>query len=1476
MKKFSFFITVLIFLCNFAFSQNYKTSFLEDKNGDYLINIELNHWNVDTIKVNNAELFTKINFLASTTIKQKGWAELPIINTAIQLPSKENFEVKNITPTYVEIQLGLPLLPSRGTIYRNQKPSEIPYQIDPNSLVDEFYPKSNISIASPFIVRDVRGTVISFYPFQYNAVTKILKVCTKIVVRGECNTKSAAINPLLTTKNYINEDENALYKSIFVNYNDAGNSAKSSLGNKTLHHGQYGDILVIYTSRDQSTIQPYIQWKREKGFNVSELLVSTGTNVATNIQNAYNSNPNLMYVQLVGDWPDIKSPTTAAYDEYYSKVNYGSDPYMGCVAGGDNYPDIAIGRFSCNNTTQLQIQIDKTINYEKTPDMTAGWHETFIGIGSDEGNGSGDDGEVDYTHIQRIYSERLQNFTYNQHKQNYAPSATKTALAGYINSGASTIAYCGHGANDQFVTTTYSSTDVDNSTNGNKLPFVMAVACVNGEFYNFKKNTANECFAEHWLRKQNGGAVLYLGSTINQPWTPPQKIQDYFYDILIGGYNYSVGNGYTTSEQRTFWGAIVTNAFVLGYTEDNSSDMLETIKTWTTFGDASLQLRTKQPVTITSSSTSLMIGANFTTTITAGTTPVVNAMVCISQNGNYFSGITDAQGQVSIANTLNTGQALLVVTAFNTTTIYQNININTPNPPVADFYGTPTTIYENETVTFTNTSQYGATFDWTFGDGTISTLQNPVHTYTTAGNYNVSLKATNSKGDNTKTEPNYIKVIVNPNPPVADFTADQTTISIGSTVNFTDLTTNIPTSWSWDFGDSGTATTQNPSHTYNAVGTFTVTLVATNNNGSNTKTRATYITVVANYCTANATNKDEYIGNVTFNTINNTSNGWSTGGYGDFTSMNTTVVKGQTYQISINVPTNYSQDRVYCWIDYNINGVFDNSSATELAFTQNTTGQTQNGNSVNKTYLGNITIPTTATSGTTRMRIRLQYNGNSYNPNTTPCGSSGYGEVEDYSVTIIDPQVPVSADFSANQTTIYVGGTVNFTDLSTGTPTSWSWNFGDSGTATTQNPSHTYNAAGNYTVTLITTNISSSDTETKTNYINVIVNPNAPVTDFSAGQTIICQNETVNFTDLSTKNPISWSWTFGDSGTATTQNPSHTYNTAGTYTVTLIATNNDGSNPKIKTNYITVKPLPTVNFPSEEIQHCVGIEFTHTLSGTFDNILWTDGTNGQTYTNTFSQIGDYNVDVTVSKNGCSASYTMSISIIPQPTAIYNNIIACGDNFTLPSESIWYNPENQQVTTITENGEYTAVISNGVCSINQTINVTLVKDADILVYAKNCSSANSNDGSATIYSTTFLDFIQYFDIKWSNGSTSASIANLSAGTYSVTLTNKTNLNACEIVKIVDISAPSGLNDAETSVISLYPNPNNGRFTIDVSSLGNLTNSNIKYQIYDAKGALISEGNITYDKQEINLNAASGDYSIKIITTNGDFIEKLIVR
>jgi len=323
----------------------------------------------------------------------------------------------------------------------------------------------------------------------------------------------------------------------------------------------------------------------------------------------------------------------------------------------------------------------------------------------------------------------------------------------------------------------------------------------------------------------------------------------------------------------------------------------------------------------------------------------------------------------------------------------------------------------------------------------------------------------------------------NNQPPIANFSSDKT-ITCNGIINFIDQSLNVPTSWSWDFGDGNNSNLENPTHAYTADGIYTVSLTVINNYGTDSKTTSNYITVslggaIPAVCTPStiAYCCQAGIYNVSFESINNSSNNGSEG-YVDFScSYRTIVTMGVTYNISIQTGPNFNED-VMVWIDYNNNGNF---SGNEMAFSSL---------NVSTNHVGTITIPNNPVTGQyLRMRVASDWQGN---PQPSPCTDVQFGQFEDYSVLIQPDTVPPVPNFIADAT-MTCTGVVNFTDLSTLSPTSWLWDFGDGFTDTGQNPSHNYTSDGTYSVKLIVTNQYGTDSLIIVNYITVNISGGGPV-----------------------------------------------------------------------------------------------------------------------------------------------------------------------------------------------------------------------------------------------------------------------------------------------------------------------------------------------------------------------------------------------
>ena len=1140
------------------------------------VRFTLDDFDLRTVTLGGNE-FTKILFDGRVVTKDKGFAELPFINVNVQLGADNNIVLEVTGATYEDHQLDFPLAPSRGVIYRDQDPSLIPYVIAPESVVDEFYPKQLTDAIDPFIIKDVRGTTVYVYPFRYNAATQTLRIYKSVTIKLT-DDHSTPVNPLQSTPRKIYRDMEPIYKSVFINYSPA-------VAADDLSVGETGDILVIATARDEDAIQPYIDWKREKGYDVFLEIVATGTNVKNLVQQKYNENNDILYVQLVGDWNDIKCNLGGG-------SNAPMDPMLGCVAGSDNFPDIAVGRFPAGSPGDVTVQVNKTINYEKNP--SGNWYSKAIGVASNQG--PGDDNEYDYQHLNVIWNNKLAPFTYDNYSTAYDPSGTAAQVKTYIENGAGIINYCGHGSMTSWGSTGFSNTNIAQLANGDMLPFIFSVACLNGAFH------MGECFAEAWLKKQNGGAVMTLMSTISQPWDPPMRGQDYYNDILTGGYNYTSnpGNGISTDEGRSIAGSIVVNGDILMYTESNTTSDLNTMATWTIFGDAALQVRTETPEEITVSNTTVPVGSDYQGTVTAGGAPVAGALVALSQDGVYASTYTDGSGNFSIANDFLPGDVLLVVTGFNLETVYETIQCIPPTGPYVIFD-------QVEVNSQSGLLEYGetSTLDLSMKNAGVAQATNVVVTISTDDDYVTVTDGTENFGNiaanETKTVENAFEV---------------------------DVANGIPDGHSVVFSVTATAeNTWESSFALNAVageleyGEYTIVDNKGNNNGKLDPGETVDVAVsILNAGGAGATNvsgvlscSDPYItitqaqmnyGNIAAgdNAVMNyevTADAATPTGHSATFSLNITADKelsaqgsfiivvgqipiliidmdenhnsanqmaealdeiGLPYDEATEIPDDlsfytsvflclgiYSDNHVLTdgegqqladflndggslymeggdtWAYdlptpvhdlFNIDGVADGSGdmGTILGkagtFTENMSYNYTGDNN----WMDHIDAVSPAfvifSNQSPAYNCAVAYDAGSYKTIGTSFEFGGLANSDATKKELMEAYLEffgilqtLTADFTANNTTIAVGESVQFTNTSTGNPDSFLWNFegGNPATSTEENPLVVYDTPGNYDVSLTVTSGTANATEQKKDFITVTPPLTSQVINIPAG-----------------------------------------------------------------------------------------------------------------------------------------------------------------------------------------------------------------------------------------------------------------------------------------------------------------------------------------------------------------------------------------
>jgi PKD repeat protein len=448
----------------------------------------------------------------------------------------------------------------------------------------------------------------------------------------------------------------------------------------------------------------------------------------------------------------------------------------------------------------------------------------------------------------------------------------------------------------------------------------------------------------------------------------------------------------------------------------------------------------------------------------------------------------------------------------------------------------------------------------------------------------------------------------------------------------------------------------------------------------------------------------------------------------------------------------------------------------------------------------------------------------------------------------------VAADFSGTPLAIPVGGTVNFSDLSTGSPTGWSWTFtgGTPATSTVQNPTAIqYNTAGIYAVSLTATNGTGSDTETKANYITVGDPP--PVANFMANMTSIPVGGTVNFTDLSAGTPTSWAWTFtgGSPASSAVQNPTGVqYNTAGVYAVSLTVTNASGTDTETKSSYIYVGSDPgtatcdTLHFPLPGNMVMYSIRYTN---GAYGYVSGNNGYSDKAKADFFMPASPYNKLVGVYFKFGKAK-RISSHVINVPVKVWNNSGPAGAPGTvLLSDSIPF----QQIINDVNTNKYTFV--EFATPVDMTgsfyVGVELPAQAgDTLVLLTN-KNGQTMPGTA---------WEEWRDGNW----------------YAYSDSVSWNYNLSHAIFPVICKQDYSMDEKTYDDVSVYPNPATQQFTID---FGKNPEGNVSVKIYNSIGTLVKDfqynesaaSQLSIDMGDCN----SGIYIVSISNGTRQIIRKL---
>ncbi len=884
-------------MCSFAFSQNGRIPLTPTTQRSALLQSNSMSGFSTTFSFNSIESnaisnekgdFSEIYIDGSFPYGDLGSPTLPMITRMIAIPqgatpvvTVNGYSESEYTLADYDINT---LTAKQAPVAKNIDPTTVEYVVNEAAYARDTYTTDEIaSVEYLGTMCGLRLGKLTIRPVAYNAAAKTIKVCNDINVSVSFENADAGLTQSMFASTY-SPAFNSIYDQLLNKSIFGQSSVRGVYDTHTdIYHTPVRMLVICYSGfKNNSTLNQWLAWKLQKGYYVDIFYTdetgTTSANIANFIKTKYNasvaSGNAYTYLITIGDTgqvPQYKTNSVSG-DQSATDIGYASIDYS---TSNDYYPEMLYSRISVENTTHLQNYLNKVLMYEKYqfPDggnylnnvkIIGGWDSNWTSMVAAP--------TVNYA---SSYYFNASNTTFGGFENGTISTITSTSSsAGYsgsnngvysgISNGFCFLNYTAHGDKQEWYQPKLSATQVATLTNTDKYFFAVGNCCLTGNFNNTSTDYSpgsdigtDACFAEAMIRVPKAGAIAYVGNSPVSYW-----YEDFYW--AVGAHSYSSGNAPSVSGSTMgvydamfvdeYWNSVSSllnlgDIAVAAAHESNYQTSAAANYYWLyyhTFGDGSVMPYVTKPeantVTIPAS---VMSGA---TSMTVNA--IAGSYVAVTDNESTIYGVAvaNASGVATVNFTEaipGSGTLYVVVTRQQYQPYFGTVSVIAPNPPTADFTGTPTTILERESVTFTNTSQYAATCQWNFGDGQTSTEINPVHTYMTPGTYTVTLRVENTLGNDTKTRTNYITVNANTNPPVADFAASETEVSMGSTVNFTDLTENIPTSWEWTFegGTPATSTEQNPSVSYSEPGEYTVTLVAHNAYGEDTETKTGYITV---------------------------------------------------------------------------------------------------------------------------------------------------------------------------------------------------------------------------------------------------------------------------------------------------------------------------------------------------------------------------------------------------------------------------------------------------------------------------------------------------------------------------------------------------------------------------------------------------------------------------------------------------------
>ncbi len=655
-------------------------SIKENTASGFKVSLSFSEFNTLDVKTEKG-IFTRLIVPAFARQGLYGYPEIPVKSELIEIPVDAEIQVNILSyemKEYSLMELGInyPLMPHQPPVPKTGEIPAFAYVKDAYKI-DSFSPADLAIVEQLGTMRGVNIGRLDIMPVQYNPLTGKVRVYENLeieVVFENADLKKTQLNRQVYGNHYFE----GIYSSLL------NHMRPEACGRENFT--QYPIKYVIVSDRMfEAQLQPLIEWKKFKGFTVIEAYTddpnvgSTTSQIKAYLQDLYENatpeDPAPSFVLFVGDIAQV--PVF-----YGQAANHETDLYY-CEYTGDYFPEIFYGRFSAQNTSQLQPQIDKTLmveqytmpvtSYQDTVVMIAGMDGTF---GPIHGNGQINYGTENYFNA----SNGLYSHTYL-----YPGSGSNSAqIRQNISDGVSYANYTAHGSPDGWADPSFTVGHIPALQNSGKYGLLVGNCCSTSEY------EVSECFGEAIVRAANKGAVGYIGASNSTFWD-----EDYYFGVGVGAiagdpppyeettlgaydrmfhtHGELFGEWYTTMDQMVFAGN-------LAVTEGSAGSALYYWEAYCLMGDPSLMIYFSVPSEMTVTYDPLIPMGSETCTINA----VPYAYVAMSMNGESIGvALADSLGVavVTLVNVPGPGNADVVVTAQNYQPYTGTVLIANPEGP---------------------------------------------------------------------------------------------------------------------------------------------------------------------------------------------------------------------------------------------------------------------------------------------------------------------------------------------------------------------------------------------------------------------------------------------------------------------------------------------------------------------------------------------------------------------------------------------------------------------------------------------------------------------------------------------------------------------------------------------------------------------------------------------------------------------------